>query len=194
MGSSGTRRQPEVVNVPRSEPAEPECSPPPAKKQATSKSLLGDMLAKGTADQEFHRDLSLACEFNLTQKCRYPQVQAEACRSMPQHKKFFRGTALAWLGCHQQHGVSSKQFCTLCCVLLHAPSALTRMTFGKNTFSEGLLFGAFLKGPPCLCRIPLSMLPALLEWRCLIPPPPLAKSPPLQSPPPPRDTVTSMFF
>ena len=29
--------------------------------------------------------LSLACEFNLTQKRRYPQVQAEACRSMPQH-------------------------------------------------------------------------------------------------------------
>ena len=81
-----------IVNVPRSEPAEPECSPPPAKKQATSKSLLGDMLAKGTADQEFHRDLSLACEFNLTQKCRYPQVQAEACRSMPQHAAACRST------------------------------------------------------------------------------------------------------
>ena len=38
---------------------------------------------------------SLACEFNLPQKRRYPHVQVEACRSMAQHKKFFRGTALA---------------------------------------------------------------------------------------------------
>ena len=40
---------------------------------------------------------SLACESNLPQKRRYPHVQVEACRSMPQHKKIFRGTALAWL-------------------------------------------------------------------------------------------------
>ena len=39
--------------------------------------------------------LSLACEFNFQQKRRYPHVQVEACRSMPRHKKFFRGTAHA---------------------------------------------------------------------------------------------------
>ena len=31
-------------------------------------------------------------------------MQAEACRSMPQHKKFFRGTALAWLGLERLYG------------------------------------------------------------------------------------------
>ena len=35
-------------------------SPPSGKKQALSKSVLGDMLAKGNADQEFHRDLTKA--------------------------------------------------------------------------------------------------------------------------------------
>ena len=41
--------------------------------------------------------LSLVCEFNFPQMRRYPHVQVEAWRSMPQHKKFFQGTAHACL-------------------------------------------------------------------------------------------------